>query len=301
MRRERRGRIALERHRVAILVRRCGNGGRRQRRLRQHGQQFVDADAQLRRNAHDRRERALPHGFAAEPIELFLRRHLAFEVFFHHCFVGFDDRLERRFAQRRRIDERAGRILRHIQRANDAFEIVPLADRHVEQHALRAEHFADRVDQAGKLMLSVSSFVMQRMRPKPGVARFLPRAPRVDLDAGVGVDRDQRRVDRPQSADRLADEIRVARRVDDVESFAGMIEVNDRRFDRMLVMLFFFVEVADAGAVIDAGLAAHGARLHQQMVDERGLARRAVSTNRDVANILDVSSHDRSTTNAVCF
>ena len=47
-----------------------------------------------------------------------------------------------------RIDQRAGRVLRHVERADDAFEIVPVADRHVEQRALRAEHFVDRIDQA---------------------------------------------------------------------------------------------------------------------------------------------------------
>ena len=141
-------------------------------------------------------------------------------------------------------------------------------------------------------MLSVSSLVMHEDAAEAGVARFLPRAAGVDLDAGVGVDRDQRRVGGPQGADRLADEIRIAGRVDDVESLAGVIEVDDGRFDRMLVVLFFFVEVADAGAGIDAGLAAHRARLHQQLVDQRGLARGAVPADRDVANVLDVSRHD---------
>ena len=105
-----------------------------------------------------------------------------------------------------------------------------------------------------------------------GVARLLPGAAGVDLDAGVGVDRDQRRVDRSQRADRLADEVGIAGRVDDVEPLAGVVEMDDRRLDRMLVVLFFFVEVADAGAVVDARLAADSAGLDEQMIDERCLA-----------------------------
>ena len=68
-----------------------------------------------------------------------------------------------------------------------------------------------------------------------------------------------RRLDGPQRADRLADEVGIAGRVDHVEPLAGVVEVHDARLDRVLVMLLFFVEVADAGAVVDAGLALHGA------------------------------------------
>ena len=62
-----------------------------------------------------------------------------------------------------------------------------------------------------------------------------------------------RGIDRPQGADRLADEVGIAGRVDDVEVLAGVVEVDQARFDRVLVVLFFFVEVADAGAVVDTG------------------------------------------------
>ena len=62
----------------------------------------------------------------------------------------------------------------------------------------------------------------------------------------------------------------------------------------MLVMLFLFVEVADARAVVDARLAAHRAGLHQQVIDQRRLARRAVPANGNVANVLDVPGHDYS-------
>ena len=64
-----------------------------------------------------------------------------------HGLVGLDDRFHDRFAQRRRIDQRAGRILRHIERADDALEIVPVPDRHIEQRTLRTEHLFDQVNQ----------------------------------------------------------------------------------------------------------------------------------------------------------
>ena len=253
-------------------------------------EQLVDADAGLGRDADDRRERPLPNRLDAEPVELLLRRHLALEVLLHHRFVGLDDRLEHRFADLGRIDQRTLGVARHVERADDALEVVPLPQRHVEQRAARAEHFADRVDQLREVDVVGVELGDAEDAAQAGVARFLPRAAGVDLDAGVGVDRDQRRVDGPQGADRLADEVRVAGRVDDVEPLAAVIEMDDRRLDRVLVVLLFFVEVADAGAGVDAGLAADRAGLHQQVVDERRLAGGAVPTNRDVANVLDVSS-----------
>ena len=51
-----------------------------------------------------------------------------------------------------------------------------------------------------------------------------------------------------------------------VEVLAGMLEVDERRFDRVLVMLFFFVEVADARAVVDAGGPLDRAGRGQQIV-----------------------------------
>ena len=58
---------------------------------------------------------------------------------------------------------------RHIERADDALEIVPLPDRHVEQHALRAEHFADRVDRAREVDVVGVQLGDAEMRPRPAL------------------------------------------------------------------------------------------------------------------------------------
>ena len=196
----------------------------------EHVEQLVDADARLGRDADDRRQRALPDRFDAQPVELLLRRHLAFEVPLHHRLVDLDDRLEERLADRRRIDQRARRVRRHVERADHALEIVPLAERHVEQHATACRTLPGSCRSSrGKSMLSVSILRDAEDPAQAGVARFLPDAARVDLDARVGVDRDHRRVDGPQGADRLADEVGIAGRVDDVEPLAAVIEMDDRR------------------------------------------------------------------------
>ena len=108
----------------------------------------------------------------------------------------------------------------------------------------------------------------------------------------MGVDRDERRFHRSQRADHLADEVGIARAVDDVDSLARVIEMDDARFDRVLVMLLFFVEIANAGAGVDTGFPIHGSAVHQQLIDQSRLAGVAVSTNCKVPNIRDIPDHD---------
>jgi hypothetical protein len=57
------------------------------------------------------------------------------------------------------------------------------------------------------------------------------------------------------------------------------------------VLLFFFVKVTDAGAVVHAGVGVDGAGFHEDMIDQSCLAGRAMSYERDVANVLDFLSH----------
>ena len=57
-------------------------------------------------------------------------------------------------------------------------------------------------------------------------------------------------------------------------------------FDRVLVVLFFFVEIADARAVVDAGRAGDGAGEVQHLIDQRGLAGRAVAAEEQCCGCL---------------
>ena len=99
-------------------------------------------------------------------------------------------------------------------------------------------------------------------------------------------------VDAAHRGDRLADKVGIAWRVDDVEA-SGVVEVNQARFDSVLVVLLFFVEVADAGARVDAGRMVNGSGFGEQRVGQHGLAGRAVPAENDVADVLDfVLSHE---------
>ena len=121
------------------------------------------------------------------------------------------------------------------------------------------------------------------------LARLLEHASRIDPEARVGVDDDGRGVDGVQGADRLADEVGIAGRVDQVEVLAGVIEMNQRRFDRVVVVLFFFVEIADARAVVDAGRPLDRSGGGENVVCQRGLSGRSMATKSNVADVLDLA------------
>ena len=143
-----------------------------------------------------------------------------------------------------------------------------------------------------KSMLSASSLVRTMIRPQPARPASGPGAAGVHLDAGVGVDRDERGLDGAQGADHLADEVGIAGRVEKIEVLAGVIEVDERGLDRVLVMLLFVVEVADAGAGVDAGVSLDGAGFDEQLVDQRRLAGATVAADGDVPNVRNVLNHD---------
>ncbi len=98
-------------------------------------------------------------------------------------------------------------------------------------------------------MFSPSILVIDDHLADPRVIGFLPRPPRVDLDARMGIDGDQRRVDGPQGSNRLTDQVGIAGAVDEVEVLTAVLEMSHGRLDAILVVFLFFVEVANAGSV----------------------------------------------------
>ena len=176
---------------------------------------------------------------------------------------------------------------RRLERAGHAAEVRPLPQRHVQQHAGLAEQLLDAVDQRGEVDVVGVHAVDDDHPPQAGLLGLGEDPAGVHLDARLGVDDDGRRVDAAHGADGLADEVGIAGRVDQVEVLAGVVEVHDAGFDRVLVLLLFLVEVADARAVVDAGGPADGPGGGEDLVDQRGLAGRAVPTEGDVADLLD--------------
>ena len=143
------------------------NSSRRQRALHEHGEQFVDADARFGRDADDRRERSLPNRLGRESIELLLRGQLAFEVFLHDFLVGLDDRFEH--ASLMLAGSMSAPI---VPFGTSSVETTPLRSCPCPSGTLNSAQLlpnTSRIESmsCGKLIWSVSSLVMQRMRPRP--------------------------------------------------------------------------------------------------------------------------------------
>ena len=75
-----------------------------------------------------------------------------------------------------------------------------------------------------------------------------------------------------QRAERLADEVGIAGRVEQLKCLPAWLKWTSARLDRVLVVLFFFVEIANAGAVVDAGRPLDGAGRSQNLVGQHRLA-----------------------------
>ena len=105
------------------------------------------------------------------------------------------------------------------------------------------------------------------------------------LRAVEGIDDEQHAVDHLQDALHLAAEIGVAGSVDDVDVVILVLERGVLGLDRDAL---FALEVHRVHDALDDGLVgAEGARLAQELVDERGLAVVNVGNDGDVANLLD--------------
>jgi hypothetical protein len=228
-------------------------GIRRQSADGQLIQQFFYANAGLARAAEDRNQRSLGNGPVDEIRDFFIGRWRAFKIAFGHSFINFDDRFEERFADVGRIDQRAGGVGWRFQRVDDAAEIGALAQRHIEQHTALAENLLDVVDQLGEVDVVGIHPVDDDNASQAGFFGFQKDAAGVDFDARLSVDDDCRGVDASHGADGLTDEIGIAWGVDHREVLAGVIKMDDRRFDGVFVVLLFFVEVANAGSVVNAG------------------------------------------------
>jgi hypothetical protein len=100
------------------------------------------------------------------------------------------------------------------------------------------------------------------------------------LDAGLGVDDDQGRIDTGQRGNRLPGKIRVARRIDQMDVGVFVAEIDDGRIQRVAGFLLLRIEIADGAALLDAALGRNGAGRVQQGLGQAGLAGCAMANQR---------------------
>ena len=165
-----------------------------------------------------------------------------------------------------------------------------LAHGHVERHAERAERLANG-RQVGPIVDVVGIHLGDDDKPAQAEpARLLKQPAGVDLDPGRSRNGHHHVFDGRESTQRIADEVGIAGRVDQVDLLAGPGEMPQVAVDREMPAFLFFVDVEVAGAVVDRALAVGRAGGEKQGVGKTRLTRRPMTSEGDVPDIVDVIS-----------
>ena len=186
------------------------------------------------------------------------------EVLLDQRVVGLGHRLDQLLARRvghrmdlvgpvRLLGLRAARVEVGllVQEVGDPAELVLGADRQLEGRDLVPE----RRDELGERGLEVGALAVELVhedRPgQPLLDRELPGVLGLDLDAVDRRDHDDHGVGRADRRAQVADEVGVARRVEDVDLHALPLDRRHRQRDRDALALLVGVVVGDGVAVLD--------------------------------------------------
>ena len=131
---------------------------------------------------------------------------------------------------------------------------------------------------------SRSSLLTKTMRGRPELGGRLPEPDRLHLGPGHRAHHEHREVGHPQRRQRLALEVGVARRVEEVDAVALPHDRGQRQRQRLAAPLLLGLAVAHRRAVLDPAEPRHEAGLEQHGLGQRGLAGAAVADQRHVAD-----------------
>ena len=186
-----------------------------------------------------------------------------------------------------RIDERPAGVVGYVERTDNAAEVGSVTDGDIQQNTPRAPQLLDIVHNRCEVNVLGVHLVDDDESSDAGLLGLAEDASRIDFDSGLRVDHDGGQINSVEGANRLPDEVGISWRIDDVEMLAAVLQMHDARFDGVLVVLFFRVEVANAGAVIDTGIGIDCSRFGKHPIDHCRLSRRAVAAKCKITNVLD--------------
>ena len=151
----------------------------------------------------------------------------------------------------------------------------------VDRQHLGAERFLQTRQQRLQVEVVLVDLVDDDQPAQVAGARRLHHPPRHQLDAGAGADHHHHGLDSVERAERLADEVRIARRVDQVNAHrvatGRVIAVDHAGAQRVQRSLLQRIEVADRAALLHAARGADHAALGEQLLDQHRLSCRAVA------------------------
>jgi hypothetical protein len=162
------------------------------------------------------------------------------------------------------------------------------ADRDRHRHGGARECLADRSKRAVEGSALAVEDIDHEGAAQPLLLAPAPGPPGLHLHAEHSVDHRQDRVGGADPRPRLADEVAVARRVDDVDLHAAVLELRHSAGDGDLPLLLLGVVVGDGRSVVDLAQAVDGSGGVEERRDEARLAGVAVAHHDEVADLAGV-------------
>jgi len=138
------------------------------------------------------------------------------------------------------------------------------SDRDLGRDDVGAESVLERLERAEEVGALAVEHVDEHEPRQALVVGAVPQPLGVDLDAHDAVDDDDGGVHHAQGAERVGDEARLARRVDQVDLAPVVLERGDAGADRHLTLVLIILEVEHRAAVLDAAEPVDDPGLEQQ-------------------------------------
>ena len=175
-------------------------------------------------------------------------------------------------------------------------KLVLGADRQLDRERVGAEALADRADRHLEVGADAVHLVDEGDPRDAVLVGLAPDGLGLRLDAGDGVEDDDRAVEDAQRALDLDGEVDVARRVDDVDAVVLPVARGRGRGDRDAALLLLLHPVHDGGAVVDLADLVGAAGVEEDALGRRRLTGVDVGHDPDVAGLLEweVARHGRS-------
>ena len=230
-------------------------------------------------------------------LELRRRRHIALEEAFEHLVVGHDDAFDEvvvhlvlesgELVGNRALGVGAPLVEEALvgEQVGDAAEARLFADRELERGDAGAEPRPELVERALEVGTLTVELVDEDHARQVQLRGDPPDRLGLHLDAIDRADHEHRKVGHPQRGVDVADEVGVARGVDEVDLVAFPLERGQRQRQAQVPLLLLGLEVTDRGAVLDATRSGDRSRSEQEGLGERGLARSGVPDKRHVADL----------------
>ena len=255
----------------------------------------------FRRRAEERDKMLLLHGGVDAGAKFLLGKPALVQVFRQQRIIRFGDVLDQ-FAMQ--LDDlflprAGGRDLREFSPAGSEIVSDDLIAQHV-QHLVEtgagidrdvhgknagAEMFAGRSQGLVEIRIDLVQGIDDQNFRDAEVGRVIPDPFGADADAVLGMDDHQGKIGHTQSAERFADEIQVAGRVNDVELLAHPFGMEQGSLHGNAPLLFADVIIGDRAAIGDPAHAADDAAASQHGLAQHGFTAGSMAGDGEVADI----------------